>query len=76
MHIEIERYTRGLISEKLSEISDEQFMIFKRMYAHLNLTADRETVALNMDINKTDHALVQLDNQINKNKNNGTQFKH
>lgn len=67
MNTEIEKYTRDLIYEKLLQITDAQFLFFKRMYSHKDLEADKRTVANNMDINKTEHALFQLDNQINKN---------
>lgn len=73
MNKEIEQFTRGLVLEKLTLVTDEQFMVFKRMYSHKDLEAIRETVSNKMDINKTEHALLQLDNQILKNKNNGTQ---
>lgn len=72
MNKEIEQFTRGLVLEKLTLVTDEQFMVFKRMYSHKDLEAIRETVSNKMDINKTEHALLQLDNQILKNKNNGT----
>lgn len=74
MNTEIEKYTRDLVYEKLLKITDDQFLFFKRMYSHKDLEADKRTVADKMDINKTGHALFQLDNQINK--NNGTQFKY
>jgi len=72
MNAEVEKYTRDLVYEKLLQVTDEQFMVFKRMYSHKDLEADRANVAGKMDIAKTEHALFQLDNTITKNKNNGS----
>jgi len=72
MNKEVEKFTRDLVLEKLLQITDAQFMVFKRMYSHNHLEADRKTVANDMNISKTEHALYQLDNIITKNKNNGS----
>lgn len=74
MNKEIEDYSRKLVLEKLEQITTPQFIVFKRMYSSRNMDATKEQVAKNMNYEKINHALTQLDNTITKNKsNNGTQ---
>jgi len=77
MNKEIEDFSRKLVLEKLEQVTDAQFIVFKRFYSSKNMEATKEQVAKNMNYEKIDWALTQLDNTITKNKsNNGTQFKY
>lgn len=67
MNKEVEDYSRKLVLEKLGQITTPQFIIFKRMYSSRDMDASKEQVAKNMNYEKIDWALTQLDNTIKNN---------
>lgn len=61
---------KNILKGLLSECTEGQQMMFKRMYSHKNLDRSIEDAVDNIDPEKIDHAITQCENTIRKNKLN------
>ncbi len=59
-------YARKELKESLNRCTSAQQTLFKRMYAHGNLNASIEDVIDNMEAEKLDRAMTQVQNTLNK----------
>jgi len=57
-----------MLKDLLSQCTEGQIMIFKRMYSHDNLDLPINEVVDKMEDKKIDWALSQAENQVKKNK--------
>ena len=65
---EIETHIRKMLKEGLVLCNDEQQLMFKRMYSHKNLELPINEVVDNMESEKLDWAVTQVQNSISKGK--------
>ena len=66
MNSQIEAFVRTELKKGLSQCTEAQQLLFKRMYAHGNLLAGIEDVVDTMDIDKLDCALGQVQRTLAK----------
>lgn len=62
------KYARTLLKELLAQCSEPQQLMFKRMYNNKNLEAPVDEAVDQMEVDKLDFAVTQVENQIEKNK--------
>lgn len=67
MHPKIKETYRNMLKELLTQCTEAQQMVFKRMYSHKNLELDINTVVDNMDESKYDWAIIQCGSTIAQN---------
>jgi hypothetical protein len=67
MNSTIEKFTRQSIKDALAKCNGEQVHLFKRMYAHKDLSTPINDVVDKMPIEKLDWALTQCETTIKKN---------
>lgn len=67
MNEELQKFARDTIKKGLAECSDDQQMVFKRMYSHMNLNMPINDVVDKMPSDRLDWAMTQLKNTISKN---------
>lgn len=68
MNKTIETSIRDDIKNMLTECTEPQQMVFKRMYSHNDLSLDINKVVDNIPIDRLDWAFSQVERTINKNK--------
>jgi len=66
MNKTLEEFTRKELKKLLLQCTEPQQHIFKRMYSHKNLELPIEEVVDNMESDKLDWALTQVENTITK----------
>lgn len=59
---------RKILKKLLSKCTEEQQMIFKRMYSHKDLSVSIEEAVDRMDTEKIDLAINQVETTVNNNK--------
>ena len=59
---------KNILKNLLSQCTEGQQMLFKRMYSHNNLDLSINDVVDNMDPDKMDWAISQCERTLNKNK--------
>lgn len=69
MHPKIKEEYRHMLKELLAQCTEEQQMVFKRMYSHKNLELDINTVVDIMDESKYEWAVIQCEQTIASNNN-------
>lgn len=64
---------KGILKQLLSQCTEDQQMMFKRMYSHKNLELPIDEVVDNMEDDKIDWAITQCERTVEKNlsKNDG-----
>lgn len=67
----LETYARDWLRNNMPRLTDEQRLIFKRMYSHSDLSADMEKVIEAMPKEKLDWAMMQVENTLRKRKSEG-----
>lgn len=67
MNAQLQAFARNYLKEGLALLSEEQQMVFKRMYSHTNLDLPINEVVDKMPENKLDWAMQQVENTIFKN---------
>lgn len=67
MNTHLQQFARTTLKVDLCWCSDDQRMIFKRMYSHNNLTLDINKVVDNMPSDKLDWAMCQVKQTLIKN---------
>lgn len=60
MNDQLEDYARETLKEDLALCTDAQLLMFNRMYSHKNLDASIDEVVSNMDADKLDRAMQQV----------------
>ena len=68
MNDQLQRYARETLKEGLSQCTDDQQMLFKRMYANGDLSLPIAEVVDRMPEGKLDWAMKQVSNTLKNNK--------
>jgi len=68
MNKQISNFARLKLKEGLESCTEEQHLMFKRMYSHKNLDLDINKVIDNMSDNKLNNAMLQVTRTLEKNK--------
>lgn len=64
MHKKIKQTYTDILKELLAQCTEDEQMIFKRMYSHKNLELDINTVVDNMDESRYEWAIMQCERTI------------
>ena len=67
MNKQIEDFARKTLIKDLKNVSDGQFILFKRMYSFDDLTRNIEETVKNMPCDKLDWAMQQVERTLFKN---------
>ncbi len=62
MNIELEQFARKTLKEALIKLPDAHQRMFKRMYSHKDLEKDINQVVDDMEADKLDRAMQQVQN--------------
>ncbi len=68
--------SKRMLKELLSQCTEPQQLLFKRMYSHKDLTVDINEAVDNMDETKIDWAMTQVERTLEKNNNKGESLNH
>ncbi len=63
----LEQFARQTLKDGLKKCTEEQVMVFKRMYSHKNLEAPIDEVVDKMPVDKLDWAMMQVQATLKKN---------
>lgn len=66
MNTKIQDFARSILKGGLSKCTEAEQLIFKRMYSHENLDRDINDVVDNMEEEKLDWAMQQVDRSLAK----------
>lgn len=66
MNSYLQEYARDNLKKWLGKLPEENQLIFKRMYSHKDLSLDINEVVDNMEEDKLDWAMQQVQNTLNK----------
>ena len=66
MHIDLEKYARNLLKERLGMLGEGHHVVFRRMYSHEDLSKPIGGVVDDMPAEKLEWALTQVDNTLRK----------
>lgn len=66
MNNQLQEYARETLKQELSQCTEEQKLLFKRMYSHKNITLSINEVVDKMPEDKLDWAMQQVVNTLNK----------
>jgi hypothetical protein len=64
MNPKVKKLYKDTLKDLLSQCTEDEQMVFKRMYSHKNLELDINTVVDNMDESKYDWAITQCEQTI------------
>jgi hypothetical protein len=67
MNAQLQAFARKYLKDGLAKLSEEEQMVFKRMYSYNNLELPIDKVVDNMPEGKLDWAMQQVENTIIKN---------
>ena len=70
MNEQLEAFAKSNLKDGLKQLSEDQQLLFKRMYSHENLELSIEEVVDNMPTDKLDWAMQQVHNSLAKLVNN------
>ena len=70
MNDQLQQFARAKLKEGLLKCTNEQQNFFKRMYSHNNMKKPIIEVVDNMNEDKLDHAMRQLERTLEMNKEN------
>ena len=68
MNTTIQRFARQSILDGLSQCTDGQILMFKRMYSHRDIEKDIKGAVADMDAEKLDRAMEQVEAAVISNK--------
>lgn len=68
MNKQLEEYARKTLKEGLSKCTEGELNIFARMYSHENQEKHYSDIVDDMDTDKLDWAMTQVQNSLDKNK--------
>ena len=66
MNKQLSDFARQTIKDGLNKLTEEQQLMFKRMYSHKNLDLVIDKVVDNMKEEHLDHAMTQIQNSLAK----------
>ena len=66
MNDQLQTYARNNLKEGLAQCSDGEQLLFKRMYSHNNLDMPINKVVDNMDSDRLDWAMDQVQRTLNR----------
>ena len=67
MNPTLSKLAKDTLKNLLSQCTEPQQLLFKRMYCHKNLDASIEEAVDQMDESKMDHAITQCERTVEKN---------
>ena len=68
MNDSIKKFAKDRLKELLKSCTEGQQLMFKRMYCHQNLKSSIDEAVEQMQDDKIDHALTQVERTVSKNK--------
>ena len=66
MNKQLVKFAKDTLKEGLAKLPESHHLIFKRMYSYKNLTLDINTVVDNMDEDRLDWAMEQVQRSLEK----------
>lgn len=66
MNQKVKKLYKDILKDLLSQCTEAEQMVFKRMYSHKNLELDINTVVDNMEESKYEWAIIQCEQTIAK----------
>ncbi|MCK5615057.1 hypothetical protein KAR91_75035 [Candidatus Pacearchaeota archaeon] len=70
MNEQLQKYARGTLKEGLSQCTDSEQLFFKRMYSHNKLESSINEVVDNMESEKLNWAMEQVQRTLQKKQTN------
>lgn len=70
MNEQLQKYARDILKDRLSQCTDSEQLLFKRMYAHNKLEMPINDVVNNMESERLDWAMQQVQRTLQKKQTN------